>query len=73
MLDEGCGELGALDVHDALGRMGGHLETEVGADATVLTLTSLSRSAARVRSAGRHGACGRASSSGTSSACASCG
>jgi zinc protease len=47
MLDEGCGELSALDVHDALGRMGGHLETEVGADATVLTLTSLSRSAGR--------------------------
>jgi zinc protease len=45
MLDEGCGEWSALDVHDALGRMGGHLETEVGADATVLTLTSLSRSA----------------------------
>jgi zinc protease len=45
MLDEGCGELSALDVHDALGRMGGHLETEVGADATVLTLTTLSRSA----------------------------
>jgi zinc protease len=47
MLDEGCGELSALDVHDLLGRMGGHLETEVGADATVLTLTSLSRSAQR--------------------------
>jgi zinc protease len=45
MLDEGCGDRSALDVHDALGRMGGHLETEVGADATVLTLTSLSRSA----------------------------
>jgi zinc protease len=45
MLDEGCGERSALDVHEALGRMGGHLETEVGADATVLTLTSLSRSA----------------------------
>ncbi|MBA3884665.1 MAG: insulinase family protein [Acidobacteria bacterium] len=47
MLDEGCGDLSTLDVHDALGRMGGHLETEVGADATVLTLTSLSRSASR--------------------------
>lgn len=47
MLDEGCGDLGTLDVHDALGRMGGHLETEVGADATVLTLSTLARSAER--------------------------
>lgn len=47
MLDEGCGDLSALDVHDALGRMGGHLETEVGADATVLTLSTLARSAPR--------------------------
>jgi predicted Zn-dependent peptidase len=47
MLDEGCGDLNALDVHEALGRMGGHLDTEVGADATLLTLTTLSRFAER--------------------------
>jgi predicted Zn-dependent peptidase len=47
LLDEGCGDLGALEVHDALGRIGGHLETEVGADATILTLTTLSRFAGR--------------------------
>jgi predicted Zn-dependent peptidase len=47
MLDEGCGTLNALDVHDTLGRLGAHLDTEVGADATLLTLTSLARSAAR--------------------------
>jgi predicted Zn-dependent peptidase len=45
LLDEGCGDLNALDVHEALGRMGGHLDTEIGSDATLLTLTSLSRSA----------------------------
>lgn len=47
LLDEGCGDLNALDVHDALGRMGAHLDTEIGSDATVLTMTSLSRSASR--------------------------
>jgi predicted Zn-dependent peptidase len=47
MLDEGCGSLDALDVHETLGRLGAHLDTEVGADATLLTLTSLARSAGR--------------------------
>jgi predicted Zn-dependent peptidase len=47
MLDEGCGDLNALDVHEALGRIGGHLDTEVGADATLLTLTCLGRFADR--------------------------
>jgi hypothetical protein len=65
--------LGALDVHDALGRMGGHLETEVGADATVLTLTSLSRSRARVPALLADMVSGRASNSGLRAACASCG
>jgi zinc protease len=50
MLDEGCGSLTALDVHEALGTMGGHLDTEVGADATLLTLTSLGRFADRAAS-----------------------
>ena len=43
MLDEGCGELDAIALHDSLGRIGGHLDSEIGSDATVLTLTSLSR------------------------------
>lgn len=47
MLDEGCGGLDALAVHEAVGRMGGHLDTEVGSDATLLTLTSLGRFADR--------------------------
>jgi zinc protease len=47
MLDEGCGDLDALDVHEALGRMGAHLDTEIGADATLLTLTCLGRFADR--------------------------
>ena len=47
MLDEGCGELDAMELHDALGRIGGHLESEIGSDAIILTLSSLSRFADR--------------------------
>lgn len=47
MLDEGCGHLNALELHEALGRIGGHLDSEIGSDATVLTLTSLARFADR--------------------------
>ncbi len=47
MLDEGCGDLSALEVHEALGRIGAHVDTETGADATLLTLTTLSRFASR--------------------------
>lgn len=47
LLDEGCGDLSALDVHEALGRIGAQLDTEVGADATVLGLTMLARFADR--------------------------
>ena len=47
MLDEGCGELDAMDLHDALGRIGGHLDSEIGSDATILTLSSLARFADR--------------------------
>src|SRR5687767_1646841 len=41
LLDEGSGDLDALAVHEALGRIGAHLDTEIGADATLLELTSL--------------------------------
>jgi zinc protease len=43
LLDEGSGDRSAIDIHDALGRIGAQFETEVGADATILGLTTLSR------------------------------
>jgi zinc protease len=46
LLDEGCGELDALALHETLGRLGAQLETEVGADATLLSLIALERFAA---------------------------
>jgi len=47
LLDEGSGTLDALAFHEALGRIGAHLETEVGSDASLLGLTVLSRFADR--------------------------
>ena len=47
LLDEGSGELDALAVHEALGRIGAHLDTEIGADATLLELTTLEQHAPR--------------------------
>ncbi len=47
MLDEGCGDLDAMELHDALGRIGGHLDSEIGSDAIILTLSSLARYADR--------------------------
>ena len=43
MLDEGAGDRDALAVHDALARIGAQFDTEVGPDATFLTLTTLTR------------------------------
>jgi zinc protease len=43
MLDEGCGDRSALDVHEALGRIGAQLDIDVGHDATVMGLTTLER------------------------------
>jgi zinc protease len=43
MLDEGIGSLTAIDVSDALARIGAVYDVDVGADATVLTLTTLAR------------------------------
>ena len=43
MLDEGAGERSALDVNDALANIGAQFDTEVGPDATILTLTTLAR------------------------------
>ncbi len=47
LLDEGAGALDALEFHEALGRIGGQIDTEVSADATLLGLTVLSRFADR--------------------------
>jgi zinc protease len=47
LLDEGAGDLDALALHDALGRTGAQFDTEVGQDATALSLTVLEHRAAR--------------------------
>jgi predicted Zn-dependent peptidase len=41
LLDEGAGALDALGFHEALGRIGAQIDTEVSADATLLGLTVL--------------------------------
>ncbi len=43
LMDEGSGDRSAIDIEDALARMGAQLETEVGSDATVLSLLTLGR------------------------------
>jgi zinc protease len=43
MLDEGSGSRSAIDIEEALSSMGAQFETEVGADATVLSLLTLPR------------------------------
>ena len=47
MLDEGTGDLSALGVSDRLARLGAQFETEIGVDATLVALTTLSHSLAR--------------------------
>ena len=47
MADEGTGSLSAIDVSDALARIGADYDVEVGADATLFTLTTLARFAER--------------------------
>lgn len=46
LLDEGCGDLDALALHETIGRLGAQLDTEVGADSTLIGLTALERSLA---------------------------
>lgn len=43
MLDEGSGDRSAIDIHDRLARIGASFETDVGVDATVVTLTTLAK------------------------------
>ena len=43
MLDEGSGDRSAIQMHEALARLGAQFDTDIGADATVLSVTTLSR------------------------------
>ena len=43
MLDEGTGERSAIDMHEALARLGAQFDTDIGSDATVASVTVLSR------------------------------
>ena len=43
MLDEGTGSRSAIDVHQDIARIGAHFDSDIGSDATVISLTSLSR------------------------------
>ena len=47
MLDEGTGSLSAIEVSEGLARIGAQFDIDVGADATQLSLTTLSRFADR--------------------------
>jgi predicted Zn-dependent peptidase len=47
MVDEGTGNLSAIEVSDALARIGGEYDVDVAADATVFSLTTLARFAER--------------------------
>jgi hypothetical protein len=42
MLDEGSGSRTAIDMHEALGRLGARLDSDIGSDAMLLGLTTLS-------------------------------
>jgi predicted Zn-dependent peptidase len=43
MLDEGSGGRSAIDFHEALARIGAQLDSDIGPDAALLTITALSR------------------------------
>ncbi len=43
MMDEGSGALSAIEIHEALARLGCQLDSDIGADGTVLTITCLNR------------------------------
>ncbi|MBI3400670.1 MAG: insulinase family protein [Acidobacteria bacterium] len=47
MLDEGSGDRSAIEMHEALARLGAQFDTDIGSDATVASLTVLTRFAAR--------------------------
>ena len=43
MLDEGSGDRTAIEIHEALARLGAQFDTDIGSDATVASVTVLSR------------------------------
>ncbi len=43
MLDEGTGALSSIEIHEALARVGAQLDSDIGPDATLMTVTVLSR------------------------------
>lgn len=43
LMDEGAGSLDAIGLHEAFARLGTHLETDVGADATMFACTVVAR------------------------------
>src|SRR5204863_6254552 len=43
MLDEGSGPRSAIQIHEELARIGAHLDSDIGSDATLLTVSVLSR------------------------------
>ncbi len=47
MLDEGSGDRSAIEMHEALARLGAQFDTDIGSDATVASVTVLSRFAAQ--------------------------
>jgi predicted Zn-dependent peptidase len=47
MLDEGSGNRTALEIHDLMARLGAQFETEVGSDASVLSMSVLTRNMER--------------------------
>jgi zinc protease len=47
MLDEGTGDRSAIEMHEALARLGAQFDTDIGSDATAVSVTSLSRVADR--------------------------
>jgi predicted Zn-dependent peptidase len=47
MVDEGTGSLSAIEVSDAMSRLGAEYDVDVGPDATTFTLTTLARFADR--------------------------
>ena len=47
MLDEGTGDQSAIDIHEALARIGAQFDTDIGSDATLASLTTLSRASDR--------------------------
>src|SRR5207244_4919000 len=43
MLDEGTGDRSAIEMHEAIARLGVQFDTDIGSDATVVSATVLSR------------------------------